>query len=68
MPIINSTAFPLTAHPVHQPELEVDTLRCSAPKPESCILDEETAKCRKEQEVEKRFEKHDRELNGGIPK
>jgi len=60
--LLKIPSFPITGFPGHQPELDVDVLLCSAPKPEGCILDEETAACRREIETEKRYERYAKEV------
>ncbi|ODM91650.1 hypothetical protein Ocin01_15033 [Orchesella cincta] len=55
--LLNIATFPTTSYPAHQPELNVDTLRMSAEKPESCVTDENIVQCEKEMERDKRFYK-----------
>jgi len=55
--LLNMANFPAVPYPAAQPELNVDTLRMSAEKPESCITDENIEDCAKEMERDKRFYK-----------
>jgi len=52
--LLSIKSFPLSSHPGHQPELNLDTLTYSNPPPESCIEDQQIAECHKEMERQKR--------------
>ncbi|OXA42628.1 uncharacterized protein LOC110859374 [Folsomia candida] len=63
--LLKIKSFPITVHPGHQPDLDIPVVRCSLPKPESCILDEETVKMKKDLICRKRYARHANEVGGG---
>lgn len=53
--LLTMSRFPMSCHPGHQPELNTDTLRFTADKPEGCEIDERVGECQKEMERQKRY-------------
>lgn len=53
--LLTMSRYPPACHPGHQPELNTDTLKYSADKPEGCEIDDKVGECQKEMERQKRY-------------